>query len=286
MKFFFALFLLLFYASSMRAMGGTEDLVEPTENLEFLETLDPIGSLAPVESLGSFDVPSSLAPRDTLARRGKCATSFRARQLIFPAVAIALGGAGVRSHLVNTSGDRGVRTRVDDAFQYVPIGAYAALGFIPGVRHNHNIGERVLAGATAYVVMTGLCQGVKYIVREPRPDGSNDRSFPSGHTAKAFCGAELCRLEYGNIYGAAAYAFAAATGVMRVVNNRHWCNDVLAGAGIGFLSAHVGYWLLPYEKRLVGRLFPRTRKWASECCFVPGYEYEVKAPTFALSMIF
>lgn len=213
------------------------------------------------------------------------ATRFRARQLAFPAVAIALGGAGVKNHLFDTNSDRERWTTIDDQLQYVPIVAYAGLGFIPGVKHRHNFGERFLAGATAYVFMTGMAQGLKHIVREPRPDTGKENSFPSGHTATAFCGAELCRLEYGNAYGAAAYAFAATTGVMRVVNNRHWCNDVLAGAGIGFLSAHIGYWLLPWEKRVVRRIFHRDTP-STAFLLAPTYEYETKAPSFTFAMTF
>lgn len=228
---------------------------------------------------------SAVAACETPAADDDPATRFCARQLAFPAAAIALGGAGVKNHLFDTNSDRERWTTVDDQLQYVPIVAYAGLGFIPGVKHRHNFGERFLAGATAYVFMTGMAQGLKHIVREPRPDTGKENSFPSGHTATAFCGAELCRLEYGNAYGAAAYAFAAATGVMRVVNNRHWCNDVLAGAGIGFLSAHVGYWLLPWEKRVVRRVFHRD---ASSTAFLlaPSYQYETKAPSFTFAMTF
>ncbi|MDO4210715.1 MAG: phosphatase PAP2 family protein [Bacteroidales bacterium] len=232
------------------------------------------------------------------------ATRFRARQLAFPAVAIALGGAGVKNHLFDTNSDRERWTTIDDQLQYVPIVAYAGLGFIPGVKHRHNFGERFLAGATAYVFMTGMAQGLKHIVREPRPDTGKENSFPSDHTATAFCGAELCRLEYGNAYGAAAYAFAATTGVMRVVNNRHWCNDVLAGAGIGFLSAHIGYWLLPWEKRLCQRVFHRKKHkslnnsyntnasgadgGSSSTPFIlaPSYDYETRTPSLSFSMRF
>lgn len=216
-------------------------------------------------------------------------TRFRPQQIAFPAVAIALGGAGVKSHLIDTSSERDRWTTVDDKLQYVPIVAYAGLGFIPGVKHRHNFGERFLAGATAYVVMTGVAQGLKHAVREPRPDTGAENSFPSGHTATAFCGAELTRIEYGNAYGAAAYAFAAATGVMRVVNNRHWCNDVLAGAGIGFLSAHVGYWLLPWEKRIARSIFHRrgTESTASSpFLLAPTYEYDTKAPGLTFAMTF
>jgi hypothetical protein len=34
---------------------------------------------------------------------------------------------------------------------------------------------------------------------------------------------------------------ATATGVMRVLNNRHWISDVLSGAGLGILSGELGY---------------------------------------------
>lgn len=34
---------------------------------------------------------------------------------------------------------------------------------------------------------------------------------------------------------------ATATGIMRVLNNRHWVSDVLSGAGIGILSGEIAY---------------------------------------------
>ena len=40
-------------------------------------------------------------------------------------------------------------------------------------------------------------------------------------------------------------------GVLRIYNNRHWLNDVLAGAGIGILSARIGYWMLPVSRRIL-----------------------------------
>ena len=270
--------------------AGEEALVVAVEDMS-----DPVEAEVSAPADGEVSgLPASAAS----------ASAFRPQQLAFPAVAIALGGAGVRSHLIDTRSDRGRFTTIDDQLQYVPIVAYAGLGFIPGVNHRHNFGERFLAGATAYVVMTGMAKGLKHAIREPRPDTDADNSFPSGHTAIAFCGAELTRIEYGNAYGAAAYAFAAATGVLRVVNNRHWCNDVLAGAGIGFLSAHVGYWLLPWEKRVVQRVFgrrgrnrlsandmyslgaaPQGRP-AAAFCLMPAYDYSTKAPALSFAMQF
>ena len=39
----------------------------------------------------------------------------------------------------------------------------------------------------------------------------------------------------------AGYGVATATGVMRVLNNRHWVSDVMSGAGIGIMSTELGY---------------------------------------------
>ena len=36
---------------------------------------------------------------------------------------------------------------------------------------------------------------------------------------------------------------AAFTGVSRILNDRHWMTDVVAGAAIGIGSVHLGYWL-------------------------------------------
>ena len=63
------------------------------------------------------------------------------------------------------------------------------------------------------------------------------------------------RIEYGPWVGAAGYTVALGVAFLRVYNERHWTNDVIAGAGIGILSAHVGYWLLPLERRWLRGLF-------------------------------
>ena len=42
-------------------------------------------------------------------------------------------------------------------------------------------------------------------------------------------------------FSVAGYGVAAATGVMRVLNNRHWVSDVMSGAGIGIMSTELGY---------------------------------------------
>jgi hypothetical protein len=93
--------------------------------------------------------------------------------------------------------------------------------------------------------MAGFVNGIKYTAKEMRPDGSTANSWPSGHTATAFVGASLLHKEYGLTrspwWSVAGYGVATATGVMRVLNNRHWISDVMSGAGIGIMSTELGY---------------------------------------------
>ena len=99
--------------------------------------------------------------------------------------------------------------------------------------------------------MMMLGYATKYVVNEQRPDLSDRHSFPSGHVALAFTGAELMRMEYGTAYGIAGYAVAASVAFLRLYNNKHWFNNVIMGAGIGILSARIGQWLLPFERKLL-----------------------------------
>lgn len=184
---------------------------------------------------------------------------FRPVQLIVPGALIAVGSVGVsngwfcsvkndvRKEFYALRGDR--RIRVDDYLQYFPLATHLGLGFI-GVKPKHAFRERLAVAATASVALATMVNAVKYAVREKRPDSNTRNSFPSGHTATAFMGAELVRSEYGNAYGAGAYAVATGIAVLRVYNDRHWLNDVIGGVGFGILSARVGYWLLPCERKL------------------------------------
>lgn len=84
---------------------------------------------------------------------------------------------------------------------------------------------------------TAVTYGLKYAVDEERPNGE-DGSFPSGHTATTFAGAEFVRKQYGWAWGAPMYAAAGFVGWSRVATDDHWWHDVLAGAAIGVLSNH------------------------------------------------
>ena len=93
-------------------------------------------------------------------------------------------------------------------------------------------------------------------------------------------GAELVRMEYGTGLGIAAYGTAISVGCLRVYNDRHWWQDVAAGAAIGILSTHIAYWLLPLEKRILG--------WDKEedMMILPTYQPETNSVGLSLSYRF
>ena len=112
-----------------------------------------------------------------------------------------------------------------------------------GIQPKHNVRERTVALAVGYGSMFLITQGLKRIVQEQRPDGTNCHSFPSGHTAAAITGAELIRQDYGPAWGAVFYVCGGAVACGRVIHNRHWWWDTAAGAGVGVLSAWIGRWV-------------------------------------------
>lgn len=98
--------------------------------------------------------------------------------------------------------------------------------------------------ATGAIITTGLVEGLKRSIHETRPDGSDNRAFPSGHTAIAFMGATMIERELGwrsPWYTFGAYTFATGIAMERVIDRRHRAVDVIAGAGIGILATHLGY---------------------------------------------
>ena len=138
------------------------------------------------------------------------------------------------------------KTGIDDYTQF--FGPAMVVGLKLGGYEGRSDWPRLLASAgMSYGIMALLVNTIKYSAKEMRPDGSTRNSWPSGHTATAFVGATLLHKEYGLTrspwWSVAGYGVATATGVMRVLNNRHWVSDVMSGAGLGILAGELGYGL-------------------------------------------
>ena len=136
------------------------------------------------------------------------------------------------------------KTHIDDYLQF--FGPVATAGLkLAGVEGRSDWPRLVTSSLMSYGLMAIFVNGIKYTAKEMRPDGSTANSWPSGHTATAFVGATILHKEYGLTrspwYSVAGYGAATATGVMRVLNNRHWISDVLSGAGIGIMSGELAY---------------------------------------------
>jgi membrane-associated phospholipid phosphatase len=115
-----------------------------------------------------------------------------------------------------------------------------------GVQSRSSWGRMMVSDAISTALMATVVQGLKTSTHVMRPDGSNNHSFPSGHTATAFMTATMLSKEYGHLspwISVGGYSVATATGLMRMANNKHWLSDVMVGAGVGILSTEFGYWI-------------------------------------------
>ena len=95
---------------------------------------------------------------------------------------------------------------------------------------------------------------LKNTLKRPRPqnsipglrcltNASNQFSFPSGHSSRAFLLATVLAVVYGGATSA-MYLWAAGVGLSRVLLGVHYPGDVLAGALIGSCTALSSYMLL------------------------------------------
>lgn len=241
----------------------------------------------PNDSIQEIEIKTE-TDRSTRITVGKC---------IAPAILITAGSIGVATSWgkrIDTHTRDGIqewkgnkRTHADDYIQYLPIAAHLSLGAL-GVKCRHDFKERFVIAATATASMAIMVNTLKWAVNEQRPDGSSHNSFPSGHSATAFMGAELTRIEYGPYYGLAAYAVATSTAFLRLYNNRHWLSDVLAGAGFGILSAQVGYWMFPVTKKIFRKYRKHDKRKEAESAFsfIPTYNPAERGGGFAFAAVF
>ncbi len=91
------------------------------------------------------------------------------------------------------------------------------------------------AGASV-LVAGGTTFALKELIHESRPDRSDDKSFPSGHTSVSFAAAASLEKRYGWEAGLPALLVASFVGGARVRADKHYVHDVLAGAVIGSAS--------------------------------------------------
>lgn len=137
---------------------------------------------------------------------------------------------------------------VDDYLQYAPGVAVYALN-AAGIKGKNNFGNSTAILVKSFLVNGLITDRLKYWINETRPNGGV-RSFPSGHTSKAFMFAHFMHKEFGELspcYSVGAYTAATTVAYMRVAKSAHWISDVLMGAGIGIFSTELVYLTHQYK---------------------------------------
>lgn len=225
----------------------------------------------------TFAQQSVNVSNDSLAVKKKLDLNYK--QFIIPTVFISYGIIGLESGQIkgfnagiNNEVEEHIDEKVslDDFSQYLPMASLYGLSAL-GVKGKNTTKDKTIILATSYLLMGLTVNAFKTTASVKRPDGTSLNSFPSGHTATAFMGAELMYQEYKDEsvwYGISGYAVAAGTGIFRMYNNRHWLTDVVAGAGIGILSAKAGYWLFP----ITSKWFTKKNKTNTKTAFLPFYD--------------
>jgi membrane-associated phospholipid phosphatase len=189
------------------------------------------------------------AEKDSTILVSKKEVSFKRE--ILPVSLIAIGSAlnytnfkyFVKGKIANTT-----NTHLDNYIQYAPI-AELYISDLAGIKHKNSVWNQTKYLAISEIITSALVQSLKLLTRVERPNGGT-LSFPSGHTSNAFTSATVLYEEFRDENLAVAlsgYGFSTATGILRMTNNKHWISDVLAGAGIGILVAHLVYSLEPLK---------------------------------------
>ncbi len=138
--------------------------------------------------------------------------------------------------------------RIDDFIQFVPIAEMYGADLI-GIKAKNHWFDQSKNLFISSLLTTGTIWILKRWTNKTRPSGARF-SFPSGHTTFAFTNATVLYNEFHQTSPVLAYSgyfFATTTGTFRMLNNKHWLSDVLAGAGIGIILTNLVYYVEPLK---------------------------------------
>ncbi|MDB5159230.1 MAG: superfamily protein [Mucilaginibacter sp.] len=167
-------------------------------------------------------------------------------------------------------------------FQFAPVVIVYGLNLV-GVSGKNTFVDRTALLALSAGILGVTAFGTKHLTHRLRPNGSDYLSFPSGHTANAFMGAEFLAQEFSNkspVYTVIGYSFAVTTGVFRMYNRDHWFSDVVAGAGLGIISTKLSYLVYPYIRNAL----THTGKNGKSVTILPTYQDGMGGFTFAMQL--
>lgn len=173
---------------------------------------------------------------------------------------ISLGDNGIRQidYDVRNSLEKNNRfwtMKSDSYLQFAPAAIAYSLK-LGKVKSAHNLLDMTIIYGLSNALAGGVVNLAKVGIGRERPDGSNNLSFPSGHTQTAFVAAEFLYQEYKDKsiwIGVGGYSIATFVGISRIYKDRHWVSDVITGAGVGILSTKAIYFIYPYLQKQFGK---------------------------------
>jgi membrane-associated phospholipid phosphatase len=113
------------------------------------------------------------------------------------------------------------------------IGAYGLLAVSVALPAAKKDGKGALQAGLSFAATSAVTEAMKEAFPKTRPDGSNRKSFPSGHTSRSFSAAATLYNRQGAKVGIPAFAIAGFVGLARVEAKKHYWSDVAVGAAIG-----------------------------------------------------
>ena len=131
----------------------------------------------------------------------------------------------------------------DDYTRYAPI-VQLYIADIVGIEAKSHWFDQTKNMAISMLLTDAVTKLMKKSIYKVRPNGTNSDAFPSGHTSVAFATGSVLYEEFKDtspILAYSGYGFSAATGVFRLLNNKHWVSDVIMGAGLGIMITKLVY---------------------------------------------
>lgn len=265
--------------------------ISPAERYSILDSIPVSQNSFSLATAWKDSIPISIRQALKSPSRNPEKQTLSLRSVIVPSAMIAYGAFALSSRDLKSinlavrdklwedrNNGNGKLLHIDNFTLVAPALAVYGLN-IAGIKGKNNlIDASLIYGMSHLIGQVLIVSNVKKLTNVIRPDSSNYLSFPSGHTAQAFISAEFLRREYQDVspwYGVAGYAVAIGTGFLRMYNNKHWLNDVMAGAGVGILSTRISYWLYPkLKKTFVG-------KWKGNTILAPTYQNQ----SFGVGMV-
>jgi hypothetical protein len=171
------------------------------------------------------------------------------------------GGLAAAAHPADTAFNARLRSHYDGVNKAFAAGKYIgntpeqvvmSLGtYVYGrVRHQPKVSHLGMDLLQAQLMSELLVEPLKFGVRRQRPDGSNKRSFPSGHASVTFAAATVIERHLGWRKSLLGYGIASYVAASRMHDNRHYLSDVVFGAAVGSVAGRTvvhhksDYWAL------------------------------------------